>query len=185
MPRIRLIGENGEPLGFLNTYEAIRMAADKGMDLVEVARDVDPPVCRLMDFGKQKYRQKKRLHDAKKHHHAVEIKEIWFRPGIDPHDREIKLTSARRFLDEGFRVALTMRFRGREKQHKGHGLRVLDELGNALKELGRVEQGAKNADNKIQIVVAPLKRKKAPSVKPATPPKEDQKEEAASHDENP
>lgn len=155
-----MIDEMGEPLGFMDIRDAISLARTKGMDVVEVAPDANPPVCRIMDFGKQKYRQKKRMHDAKKRHHTVDIKEIWFRPGIDAHDRDTKLVKAKDFLEEGFRVMLTMRFRGREKHHKHYGLKVLDGIGESLKEFGKVEQESSSVGNRIMVTLAPLKSKK-------------------------
>lgn len=128
------------------------------MDLVEVAPEANPPVCRLMDLGKQKYKQKKRLQEQKKNQHTVELKEIWLRPRIEEHDLNVKLNKAKNFLEQGFRVALTMRFRSREILHKEIGVRILDEIGEQLKEYGKVEQGVKSENNRrMQVVITPVR----------------------------
>jgi translation initiation factor IF-3 len=147
-------------MGFLTIKEAMDIAGDQGLDLVEVAPDADPPVCRLMDLGKHKYRQKKRLQEQRKNQQNVELKEIWLRPRIDSHDLNVKLNKAKGFLDQGFRVAMTMRFRAREMLHKDIGIAVLDDVSEALKEHGKVESEAKKDARRMQIIFVPHKKTK-------------------------
>lgn len=154
------MGEHGEAHGFLTVKEALKIANDSGLDLVEVAPEAKPPVCKLMDLGKHKYRQKKRLQEQKKNQQTVELKEIWLRPRIDPHDLNVKLNRAKGFLEQGFRVAMTMRFRAREVLHKEIGLGVLNEVGETLKEYGKVDSDLKAEARKMQIIIAPNKQGK-------------------------
>lgn len=154
------MGASSESLGFISIAEAMSIAGDQGLDLVEVAPDEDPPVCRLMDLGKHKYRQKKRLQEQKKNQQNVELKEIWLRPRIDDHDLNVKLNKAKGFLEQGFRVAMTMRFRAREMLHKDIGISVLDQVGESLKEHGKVESEAKKDARRMQIIFVPHKNKK-------------------------
>lgn len=140
--------------------EALAYASEQGLDLVEVAPDEDPPVCRLMDLGKHKYRLKKRLQEQRKSQQNVELKEIWLRPGIDTHDLGVKLNKAKSFLEQGFRVAMTMRFRAREMLHKDIGVNLLDDVTETLKEHGKVESEAKKEARRMQIILVPIKRKK-------------------------
>ncbi len=153
-------------MGFLTLEKARSLAAERGMDLVEVAPDAKPPVCKLMDIGKQKYKNKKKMHDAKKRQHVVELKEIWFRPNTDNHDMNIKLGYASKFLQQGCRVALTMRFRGRERQRKELGIKRLQEIGESLTEFGKVEQLSDSVGNRVQLMIAPVKGKKSSIIKP-------------------
>lgn len=157
--RVRLMGDNGESFGFLPLAEAQRIASEKALDLVEVAPDADPPVCKLMDLGKHKYRQKKRLQEQKKNQHTIELKEIWLRPRIDDHDLNVKLNKAKGFLEQGCRVAMTMRFRSREILHKEIGLKILNDIGEQLKEVGKVENEVKSEARRMQLFLAPLKKK--------------------------
>ena len=159
---MRLIGETpAETFGVLDLAEARRIAAEHNMDLVEVAPDAAPPVCRLMDLGKQKYKQKKRQQEQKKKQHTVELKEIWLRPRIEAHDLNVKTSKAREFLEMGFRVALTMKFRSREILHKEIGVKVLDEMSELLKDVGKKEtQDLKPENRRMQVVMAPVKTKK-------------------------
>lgn len=154
------MGEGSETFGFVSIQEARRIAEERGLDLVEVAPEAKPPVCRLMDMGKHKYRQKKRLQEQRKHQHTVELKEIWLRPRIDDHDLGVKLSKAKGFLDQGFRVALTMRFRAREMLHKELGAQVLDKAEEILKEHGKVEGEKRQEARKMQVIVVPPKKKK-------------------------
>ena len=160
-PKVRLMGASSESLGFLSISEALDIAGDQGLDLVEVAPDEDPPVCRLMDLGKHKYRQKKRLQEQRKNQQNVELKEIWLRPRIDSHDLGVKLNKAKGFLDQGFRVAMTMRFRAREMLHKDIGISVLDQVAEELKEHGKVESEAKKDARRMQIIFVPHKKPKS------------------------
>ncbi|MBF0198667.1 MAG: translation initiation factor IF-3 [Planctomycetes bacterium] len=159
-PKVRLMGENGDSHGFLTLREAQQIADERNLDLVEVAPDADPPVCRLMDLGKHKYRQKKKLQEQRKKQHTVELKEIWLRPRIDVHDLGVKLNKAKGFLEQGFRVAMTMRFRAREILHKELGIKVLQDVSDELKEHGKVESSPKGDARRMQIIIAPLAHKK-------------------------
>ena len=137
---MRVVGVNGEMLGVMPIREAVQMAFDQGLDLVEIAAAADPPVCKILDVGKFKYEVQKKKNEARKKQKVIEVKEIKMRPGIDEHDYQVKLRSMRRFLEEGDKVKVTIRFRGRELVHQDLGLRVLDRVRGELGELGKVEQ---------------------------------------------
>jgi translation initiation factor IF-3 len=154
------MSENGESLGFMSIKEALTTADENGLDLVEVAPDADPPVCKLMDMGKHKYKQKKRLQEQRRHQATVELKEIWLRPRIDAHDLGVKMKNAQDFLDKGFRVAVTMRFRARELLHKELGINVLNQVAEMLKEHGKVESEVSKEARRMQIILVPPKKKK-------------------------
>jgi translation initiation factor IF-3 len=113
-PQLRVVAADGEMLGVLTPEEAMEKAFEAGLDLVEVSPNADPPVCKILDYGKFKYNEQKRRHEARKKQKIIEVKEIKMRPGIDTHDYDVKLRSARRFLDDGDKVKVTIRFRGRE-----------------------------------------------------------------------
>jgi translation initiation factor IF-3 len=149
------MGDGGETFGFLSIIEARKVAQERGLDIVEVAPEANPPVCKLMDMGKHKYKQKKRLQEQKRHQHTVELKEIWLRPRIDQHDLNVKLNKAKNFLKQGFRVAMTMRFRAREILHKEIGKNILEEVGETLKEFGKIDSEMKSEARKMQIIIAP------------------------------
>lgn len=155
---VRVVDGDGEMQGVLTISEALRFAQDRGLDLVEVAPEAEPPVCRLMDFGKQKYREKKKLHDARKQSHATELKEIWLRPRIDTHDLNTKLECAKKFLEQGFKVQITMRFRGREMARRDIGIEKLAEVSELLKEHGKVESEPRTDGQRVRIVIAALKK---------------------------
>ena len=154
------MGDNGDLIGFMTIQEAMRTADENGLDLVEVAPDADPPVCKLMDMGKHKYKQKKRQQEQRKHQATVELKEIWLRPRIDTHDLGVKMNNAREFLEKGFRVAVTMRFRARELLHKELGVNVLNEVSEQLKEHGKVESEISKEARRMQIILVPIKKQK-------------------------
>jgi len=127
-------------LGVMPIREAVQMAYDQGLDLVEIAAAADPPVCKILDVGKFKYEIQKKKNEARKKQKVIEVKEIKMRPGIDEHDYQVKLRSMRKFLEEGDKVKVTIRFRGRELVHQDLGLRVLERVRGELGELGKVEQ---------------------------------------------
>ena len=137
---MRVVGSEGEMIGVLPIREAIEMAYDAGLDLVEIAAAADPPVCKILDVGKYKYEIQKKKNEARKKQKVIEVKEIKMRPGIDEHDYQVKMRSMRRFLEEGDKVKVTIRFRGRELVHQDLGLRVLDRVRGELEGLGKVEQ---------------------------------------------
>ena len=156
---VRVIGADGEQLGVLSRTEAINIAREQGYDLVEVAATADPPVCRIMDYGKYKYEQQKKKQDAKKRQTVVQIKEIKLRPKTDEHDFETKLKHIRRFLEDGDRVKVTIFFRGREIVHKDRGVVVIDRVIEETKDLGRVDQEPRPEGRTLQMLLAPLAKK--------------------------
>ena len=141
VPEVRLIDEDGAQLGVVPTVQAMEMARQKDLDLVEVAANAMPPVCKLMDYGRAKYEQTKKEREAKKHQHAVELKELRLRPGTDDHDVDVRARSARRFIEEGHKVRLLVRFRGREAAHPEIARGQIDRIVKALGDIAVVEQG--------------------------------------------
>lgn len=137
--------------------QALAQAQEAGLDLVEVSPQAEPPVCKLMDFGKYKYEESKRRHRAKQHQKQVQLKEIKLRPRTDQHDYDVKLRNAIRFLQDGDRVKVTMRFRGREMLHQDIGREVLERIETDLGQYGKVEQSPKLEGRQMSMVVAPLK----------------------------
>lgn len=152
---VRLIDETGEQVGIVPTDEARAMAAEQGLDLVEVAPNSRPPVCRIMDYGKYKYEQARKAREAKKKQHTVTVKEIKMRPKIEDHDFGFKLRHARRFLEEGDKVKFTLRFRGREMTHPELGERVLVRVKEELSELATVESDVKREGRQMTMLMAP------------------------------
>ncbi len=152
---MRLIGPEGEQLGVIPTSEAIDKAESYGLDLVEMASTADPPVCKILDYGKFKYVDQKRKAEARKKQKTIDVKEIKMRPGIEAHDYDVKMRSMRRFLDEGDKVKVTLRFRGRELAHQELGLKVLDRVKDELEELAKVEQMPKMEGRQMVMVIAP------------------------------
>ncbi|MFA5702980.1 MAG: translation initiation factor IF-3, partial [Advenella sp.] len=128
IPEVRLIGLEGEQLGVVKTLEAIRMAEQADVDLVEIAPNASPPVCRLMDYGKFKYQEQKRQQEAKAKQKVIQVKEVKFRPATDEGDYQVKLRNLRRFIDDGDKAKVTLRFRGREMAHQELGMRVLERI---------------------------------------------------------
>ena len=161
MPQVRVIAENGDQLGIMNTREAVQLARGQGLDLVEVAATADPPVCRIIDFGKFTYEQKKKASEAKKKQVIITVKEVKFRPGTDDHDYNFKAKHARDWLSEGDKVKATIFFRGREITHRELGAELLQRLEQDLAEVGEVEQRPKMEGNQMFLIFAP-KRHKSP-----------------------
>lgn len=153
------MGADGEQVGVLATPEALAMAQEAGLDLVEVAPTAKPPVCRIMDYGKFRYEQSKRDRKARQAQHVVTIKEVKLRPRIDDHDYEFKLTNARRFLEERDKVKFTIQFRGREMAHREFGMRLIERVLKDLEDVAQVENPPRNEDRFITMVVAPKKTK--------------------------
>jgi translation initiation factor IF-3 len=153
---LRVIGAEGEQLGILEKHNAIAAAEDLGLDLVEVAPTADPPVCRIMDYGKYKYEQSKKAQLAKKNQKIILIKEIKIRPKTDIHDLETKAKHARRFLDEGNKLKITVRFRGREIVHIDRGKLVLEKLMEMLEDITVVEAPAKMEGRNMVMILAPI-----------------------------
>jgi len=153
---LRVIGPEGEQLGILEKHNAIAAAEDIGLDLVEVAPTADPPVCRIMDYGKYKYEQSKKAQLAKKNQKIILIKEVKIRPKTDMHDLETKAKHARRFLEEGNKLKITVRFRGREIVHIDRGKMVLERLMLMLEDITVVESPAKMEGRNMVMILAPI-----------------------------
>lgn len=156
---MRLVGLDGEPIGIVKLAEAFRYAEQSDVDLVEIAPQAVPPVCRLMDYGKFKYQESKKAHEAKAKQKVVQVKEVKFRPGTDEGDYSVKLRNLTRFLEEGDKAKITLRFRGREMAHQEIGMRMLERLRTDLDELGQVEQMPRMEGRQMVMVIAPKRRK--------------------------
>ena len=155
---MRLISSTGEQLGIVSTRQAMSMAEEEDIDLVEISPNAAPPVCKLMDFGKFKYEQSKKRDEAKKKQKQVQIKEIKFRPGTDEGDYNIKMRNIQRFLADGDKVKITLRFRGREMAHQQLGAQLLKRVQEDLVEVGAVEQFPKMEGRQMVMMVAPKKK---------------------------
>ncbi len=155
---MRLVGAEGEPLGIVAVTEAIRLAEEAELDLVEIAPMAEPPVCRIMDYGKFKYAESKKQHEAKLKQKQIQIKEVKFRPGTDEGDYNIKLRNLIRFLGEGDKTKITLRFRGREIAHQGLGMRLMERVKTDLDEHGTVEQFPKMEGRQMVMVLGPKKK---------------------------
>ena len=157
-PEVRLVGIEAEPLGIVSITEAMRMAEEAEIDLVEIAPTAKPPVCRLMDYGKFKYKESKKAHEAKLKQKQIQVKEIKFRPGTDEGDYLIKLRNLTRFLTEGDKTKITLRFRGREMAHQELGVALLKRVEADLATLGVVEQWPKMEGRQMVMIIAPKKK---------------------------
>ena len=157
---IRLIGQDGEQVGVMSGNEALKIAEDAELDLVEISPDAKPPVCRIMDYGKFLFEQKKAAAAAKKKQTQMQVKEIKFRPGTDIGDYNVKLRNLIRFLEHGDKAKVTMRFRGREMAHQELGLELLQRLEKDLDEFGVVESRPKMEGRQMHMVISPKKKKK-------------------------
>ena len=157
-PEVRLIGADGEQLGIVSIAAALALAEEADIDLVEIAPLAKPPVCRLMDFGKFKYRESKKQHEAKLKQKQIQIKEVKFRPGTDEGDYQVKLRNLIRFLEEGDKTKVTLRFRGREMTHQELGVRLLKRVEADLAAYGTVEQFPKMEGRQLVMVLAPIKK---------------------------
>lgn len=157
--RVRVVGADGEKIGIVSLGEAKQMAYDASMDLVEISPNADPPVCKVMDYGKFIFEQNKKLQAAKKKQKQIQVKEIKFRPGTDEGDYQVKLRNLTKFLEEGNKTKITVRFRGREMAHREIGMDVLKRLEADLSELAIVEQFPKMEGRQMVMVMAPKKKK--------------------------
>lgn len=155
-----MIGEDGEQVGIVSLRTALNMAEEAGVDLVEIAPLAKPPVCRLMDYGKFKYHEAKKAHEAKLKQKQIQVKEIKFRPGTDEGDYQIKLRNLVRFLQDGDKAKITLRFRGREMAHQEFGMRLLERVKADLEPYGTVEQFPKMEGRQLVMVMAPIKKQK-------------------------
>lgn len=152
---VLVIDDEGEQRGVLPIEEAIALAESAGLDLVEVSPGAEPPVCKLLDYGKFKYQQQKKKNEAKKKQKVVEIKEIKMRPNIDQHDYDVKLRAMRRFFEEGDKVKVTLRFRGREMAHQERGMDLLKRVMEDFEDMAKVEAAPKSEGRQMMMVLAP------------------------------
>jgi translation initiation factor IF-3 len=159
VPEVRVVGEEGEQLGVMDVRDAIRAAREKGLDLVEVAPNADPPVCKIIDFGKYQYEAKKKANEAKKKQVTITVKEVKFRPGTDDHDYDYRMKHAREWLSGGDKVKATIWFRGREMTHRELGSRILAKLEQDLADVGEVEARPRMEGNQMFIILGPKRHK--------------------------
>ncbi|HMN39089.1 MAG TPA: translation initiation factor IF-3 [Hyphomicrobium sp.] len=152
---VRLIDETGQNVGIVAKFDALARAEAAGLDLVEVSPDAEPPVCKILDFGKFKYQEQKKAAEARKNQKIVEIKEIKMRPGIDDHDYDVKMRAIRRFFEEGDKVKITLRFRGREVAHSQLGMEVLQRVKADTETLAKVESEPRFEGRQMVMILAP------------------------------
>ena len=152
---VRLIDQDGENHGVVETRDAIERASDAGLDLVEVSPTASPPVCKILDFGRYKYEMQKRANEARKKQKTIDVKEIKMRPNIDDHDYNVKLKSIQKFLNEGDKVKVTMRFRGREMAHQDLGQKLLEKVRDEVADQAKVESSPKVEGRQMIMVIAP------------------------------
>ncbi|MBQ66864.1 MAG: translation initiation factor IF-3 [Marinovum sp.] len=155
-PEVRLIGAEGENVGVVSPERAIELAENAGLDLVEISPNAEPPVCKIMDFGKYKYEQQKRESEARKKQKIIEIKEIKFRPGTDTHDYDVKMRNVFKFLENGDKVKITLRFRGREMAHLNLGRELLERVAGDVQEMGKVENMPKMEGRQMTMMIGPI-----------------------------
>lgn len=163
-PQVRLVGAEGEQIGVVSIIEANKLAEEAGLDLVEVAPTADPPVCRVMDYGKYLFEESKKRHAARKKQKQIQVKEVKFRPGTDEGDYQVKLKNLIRFLSSGDKAKVTLRFRGREMVHQRLGLKLLQRVEKDLEEYAMVEQYPKLEGRQMVMVLAPSLGKKKQSI---------------------
>ena len=156
-PEVRLVGEKGEQLGIMPIEQAMRLSEEQEVDLVEIAPLAAPPVCKMMDFGKFKYREAKKAHETKLKQKQIQVKEVKFRPGTDEGDYRIKLRNLIKFLEEGDKTKVTLRYRGREMAHQEFGMRLIERVKLDLEPYGVVEQWPKMEGRQLVMVLAPKK----------------------------
>ena len=155
VPSVRLIDADGTQVGIVSTEEALQIAEEAGLDLVEVAGTAQPPVCKVLDYGKMKYESQKKKNEARKKQKVIEVKEIKMRPSIDQHDYDVKLRNMRRFLEDGDKVKVTIRFRGRELAHQDLGMRVLERVKEEIDAMAKVKREAKMEARQMGMFVPP------------------------------
>ena len=153
--QVRLIDETGEMQGVMSVRDAVQRAASVGLDLLEISPNADPPVCKILDFGKFKYEQQKKKNEARKRQRVIEIKEVKVRPNIDENDYQVKLRSMKSFIDEGDKVKVTLRFRGREMAHQDIGIKVLERIRGDMDEKTKVEQMPRMENRQMIMVLSP------------------------------
>ena len=155
IPQVRLIGAEGEMMGVMSARDAMMRAFQVGLDLVEISPNADPPVCKILDFGKFKYEQQKKKNEAKKRQKVIEIKEIKVRPNIDENDYQVKMRAMKSFIEEGDKVKVTLRFRGREMAHQDIGVRVLERIRAEMDPMSKVEQMPRMENRQMVMVLSP------------------------------
>ncbi|UZD92587.1 translation initiation factor IF-3 [Cognatishimia activa] len=155
-PEIRLIGAEGENVGVVHPAKALQMARDAELDLVEISPNANPPVCKIMDYGKFKYEQQKRESEARKKQTTIQVKEVKFRPNTDTHDYDVKMRNVVKFLEKGDKVKVTLRFRGREMAHQNLGRELLERVAEDTKEIGKVENFPKMEGRQMIMLIGPL-----------------------------
>ncbi len=155
VPQVRVIDAKGENHGVISLENALEIADEAGLDLVEVSPQVSPPVCKVLDYGKYKYEQQKKANEARKKQKTIDVKEIKMRPSIDEHDYQVKMKNVRKFLNHGDKVKMTIRFRGREMAHQDLGLRVLTRVREELEEIIKIEQMPKTEGRLMVMVITP------------------------------
>ena len=156
---VRLIGTDGEIIGIMSGREALKMAEEADTDLVEISPNATPPVCRLMDYGKFKYQEQKTAAEAKKKKKIIQVKEIKLRPGTDENDYQVKMRNIKRFIEDGDKVKVTLRFRGREMAHQEIGMRQLERIREELAEMAQVESMPKLEGRQMVMMLAPARKK--------------------------
>ena len=170
VPNVRLIDEQGNQVGVVTTYQALVMAREKNLDLMEISPNAQPPVCKICDYGKYKYEKKKKEQQAKKKQTVIKVKEIQLRPQTEEHDLDYKFKNIRTFLEEGDKAKITIMFRGREVAYSEQGYRIMSQLVDKLKDIAVVEAPAKLEGKKMIMILAPAPAKK-PGGQAAAPPK--------------
>ena len=153
--KVRVVNADGEMVGVISKEEGIEIAFEAGLDLVEVSPNADPPVCKVLDYGKYKYEAQKKANEARKKQKVIDVKEIKMRPGIDEHDYQVKMRAINRFLSDGDKVKVTLRFRGREMAHQELGAKILDRVQKDLEEIAKVEHFPKMEGRQMTMVFTP------------------------------
>ncbi|WP_136635032.1 translation initiation factor IF-3 [Pseudooceanicola onchidii] len=156
-PEIRLIGAEGENLGVVTPERGVELAEQADLDLVEISPNATPPVCKIMDFGKFKYETQKREAEARKNQKVIEVKEVKFRPNTDTHDYDVKMRNVFKFLENGDKVKVTLRFRGREMAHQNLGRELLERVAEDVKEIGKIENMPKMEGRQMVMMIGPVK----------------------------
>lgn len=152
---MRLIGSDGDNVGVVSPEKALELSEDAGLDLVEISPNASPPVCKIMDYGKYKYEQQKKESEARKNQKIIEVKEIKFRPGTDTHDYEVKMRSVTKFLENGDKVKITLRFRGREMAHQELGRELLERVATDIDGFGKIENIPKMEGRQMTMMIGP------------------------------
>ncbi|ENN92772.1 translation initiation factor IF-3 [Bartonella bovis] len=155
VPCVQLINDEGQNQGIIATQEALAMAADVGLDLVEIVPNAEPPVCKIIDLGKLKYQNQKKAAETRKKQKTIEVKEIKMRPNVDIHDYQVKLKAIHRFIDHGNKVKITLRFRGREMAHQDLGIKLLQRVKEDTSEIAKIESEPKLEGRQMMMVIAP------------------------------